>query len=236
MLLGDFMRILIVEDEFNLADVLASRLRKENYNVDISLDGDDGCYKALSGAYDLVILDVMLPFMDGFDILKNMRNHDVSSKVIMLTAKSSLDDKLNGFDIGANDYITKPFHIDEVVARVNVQLKSSFTNKNIISYGDLELDVNKYKVYCLRSKQSVALVRKEFLVLEYFMNNPSIVLSKDQIYNKVWGVENEIESNNLEAYLSFLRKKLKAVSSNVNIKSVRGLGYKLEVNDEKAKE
>ena len=119
---------------------------------------------------------------------------------------------------------------------INVQLKSSFTNKNIISYGDLELDVNKYKVYCLRSKQSVALVRKEFLVLEYFMNNPSIVLSKDQIYNKVWGVENEIESNNLEAYLSFLRKKLKAVSSNVNIKSVRGLGYKLEVNDEKAKE
>ncbi len=230
ILVGDFMRILIVEDEFNLADVLASRLKKENYSVDISLDGEDGCYKALSGAYDLVILDVMLPFMNGFEILDKVRNSGVNCKVIMLTAKSSLDDKLNGFSSGANDYITKPFHIDEVIARVNAQLKSSFSKDNIIKYGDLELDLTKSKIFCVKSGRSVSLVCKEFLILEYFMNNPLVVLSKEQIYNKVWGIENEIESNNLEAYLSFLRKKLKAISSCVNIKSVRGLGYKLEEN------
>jgi DNA-binding response OmpR family regulator len=224
------MRILIVEDEYNLADVIKNKLEKEKYIVDISLDGEDGLYNALTDIYDLIILDVMLPYKNGFEILKEIRNKGINCKVIMLTAKSMLEDKLNGFDNGANDYLTKPFHIDELIARVNVQLKNStdLKKKDVIEYGDLELDISSSKLTCI----SVELVCKEFQLLEYFMNNPKQILSKEQLYDKIWGINNEIESNNLEVYLSFVRKKLKAIESNVNIKSSRGLGYKMEYDNE----
>lgn len=227
------MRILIIEDEFNLADAIKTKLENEKYIVDISTEGEEGFYKATSDIYDLIILDVMLPNMNGFDILKGIREKQIQSKIIMLTAKSMLEDKLNGLKNGANDYITKPFHIDELIARVNVQLQdpASFKKYGIIEYGDLELDIKKSKLTCKTTSESVELVCKEFQVLEYFMNNPEQVLSKEQIYDKVWGIENEIESNNLEVFLSFIRRKLKAIESNVNIKSVRGLGYKLEDNN-----
>jgi DNA-binding response OmpR family regulator len=152
----------------------------------------------------------------------------------MLTAKSMLEDKLNGFDNGANDYLTKPFHIDELIARVNVQLKNStdLKKKDVIEYGDLELDISSSKLTCIKTNNSVELVCKEFQLLEYFMNNPKQILSKEQLYDKIWGINNEIESNNLEVYLSFVRKKLKAIESNVNIKSSRGLGYKMEYDNE----
>ncbi len=231
------MRILIVEDEFNLADAIKTKLQKEKYIVDVSADGEDGFYKANANIYDLIILDVMLPNMNGFDILKGIREKEIQSKVIMLTAKSMIEDKLNGLQNGANDYITKPFHIDELIARVNIQLKdpTSFKKQDIIEYGDLELNIKKTKLTCKTTNESVELVCKEFQLLEYFMNNPEQILSKEQIYDKVWGIENEIESNNLEAFLSFLRRKLKAIESSVNIKAVRGLGYKLEENYEQIK-
>ncbi len=231
------MRILIIEDEFNLADAIKTKLQKEKYIVDISTEGEEGFYKATSDIYDLIILDVMLPNMNGFDILKGIREKQIKSKIIMLTAKSMLEDKLNGLKNGANDYITKPFHIDELIARVNIQLKdpASFKKHGIIEYGDLELDIKKSKLTCKTTNESVELVCKEFQLLEYFMNNSEQVLSKEQIYDKVWGIENEIESNNLEVFLSFVRRKLKAIESNVNIKAVRGLGYKLEDNNEKIK-
>ncbi len=230
------MRILIVEDEFSLADIIASRLKKEKYMVDVVEDGEEGLYYALSGVYDLIILDVMLPKMNGFDILKKIRKEKITSKVIMLTAKSMLEDKLEGLENGANDYVTKPFHMDELVARVNVQLKNvESRNKNLLQYHDLELDVLKSKLTCIKTNETVDLVCKEFQLLEYFMNNPEQILSKEQIYDKVWGIENEIESNNLEVYLSFLRRKLKAINSNINIKSVRGMGYKMEDLDEETK-
>ena len=124
------MRILVVEDEFSLADIIATKLRKEKYNVDISLDGEEGLDKALSDIYDLIILDIMLPKMNGIEILKEIRNNNIDTKVIMLTAKSSLDDKLIGFEKGANDYITKPFHMEELIARVNVWLRSNEKNIN----------------------------------------------------------------------------------------------------------
>lgn len=224
------MRILIVEDEFNLADVIASKLRKENYMVDICTDGEEGIYNLDNTFYDLVILDVMLPGVNGFEILKYIREKEIKSKVIMLTAKSMLEDKLNGLENGANDYITKPFHIEELMARVNIQLKNPVLSKrkDYIEYGDLKLDISKSKIYCNKTEESVELVCKEYQLLEYFMKNPEQILSKEQIYNRVWGLENEIESNNLEAYLSFVRKKLKAIGSSVNIKSIRGLGYKME--------
>lgn len=230
------MRILIVEDEVSLADIIASRLKKEKYMVDVIDDGEEGLYYALSGVYDLIILDVMLPKMNGFDILKKIRKEKITSKVIMLTAKSMLEDKLEGLENGANDYVTKPFHMDELVARVNVQLKNvESRNKNLLQYHDLELDVLKSKLICIKTNETVDLVCKEFQLLEYFMNNPEQILSKEQIYDKVWGIENEIESNNLEVYLSFLRRKLKAINSNINIKSVRGMGYKMEDLDEETK-
>lgn len=230
------MRILIVEDEFSLADLIATRLRKEKYLVDISQDGEEGLYFATSNAYDLIILDVMLPNRNGFDILKEIRKQKINSKIIMLTAKSMLEDKLEGLENGANDYITKPFHIDELVARVNVQLKNTNEwKKNLLSYHDLELHLSKSQLTCKKTNEVVELVCKEFQLLEYFMNNSEQILSKEQIYDKVWGIENEIESNNLEVYLSFLRRKLKAIGSDVCIKSVRGMGYKMEVFDEKIK-
>lgn len=224
------MRILIVEDEYNLADAISSKLKREKYTVDIITDGEEGLYHALTDIYDLIILDVMLPNRNGFEILKSLRENQIKSKVIMLTARSSLEDKLDGFDKGANDYLTKPFHMDELLARVNAQLKSpeNLERKGVLEFGDLELDLTSSVLNCKTTRNHIELVCKEFQLLEYFMKNPNQILSKEQIYDKVWGIDNEILSNNLEAYLSFLRKKLKAIGSNVNIKSSRGLGYRLE--------
>lgn len=228
------MRILIIEDEFNLADAVKERLAKEKYLVDIRTDGEEGYFDALTGIYDLIILDVMLPHKNGFDILRDLRSENIESKIIMLTAKDTINDKLNGFNSGANDYLSKPFHIEELLARVNAQLKTNIniTKKDIIEYQDLELDITKSTLTCKETGQKIELVCKEFQLLEYLMNNKEQILSKEQIYDKVWGMENEIESNNLEAYLSFIRKKLKAIDSKVVIKAVRGLGYKLGVVDE----
>lgn len=224
------MKILIIEDEYNLADAIKERLTKENYLVDISQDGEDGLNEALTGIYDLIILDVMLPRKNGFEILKELKENNIDSKVIMLTAKSMLDDRLQGFDLGADDYLTKPFYVEELLARINVQLKKSNSKetKNILKYKDIELNTKTSKLTCTKTNETVELVCKEFQLLEYFINNKEQVLSKEQIYDRVWGVYNEIESNNLEVYLSFIRKKLKALGSTVNIKSLRGLGYKME--------
>lgn len=231
---GGIVRILIIEDEFNLADVIYSALKKENYLVDIQTDGESGYYSSLSNIYDLIILDVMLPHMNGFEILRKIRENKIDSKIIMLTAKSSLDDKLIGLNNGANDYITKPFHIEELIARVNIQLKNfeNQTQHNILKYNDLELNISNSKLTCTKTNQTVELVCKEFQIIEYLISNKEQILSKEQIYDKIWGVESESESNNLEVYLSFLRKKIKAIGSNTNIKSLRGLGYRLEKNNE----
>ena len=226
------MRILIVEDEFKIADVVADRLRKEQYVVDVFTNGEDGLDNALTNIYDLIILDVMLPKINGFEILEEIRREKISAKVIMLTAKSMLEDKLNGFGNGANDYITKPFHVEELVARVNAQLRINNNQvvKDYIDYGDLRLNLKTTTLLCTTTNEEIEVICKEFLLLEYLMRNANQVISKEQIYDKVWGLENEIESNNLEAYISFIRKKIKVIGSKVQIKAVRGLGYKLEVN------
>ena len=225
------MRILVVEDEFNLADMIAIKLRKEKYNVDVSLDGEDGLDNALSDVYDLVILDIMLPKINGIEILKEIRNNNIDTKVIILTAKSSLEDKLIGFEKGANDYITKPFHMEELIARVNVQLRNNEKNinKDILKFGDIELNVRTSTITCIKNNESINISYKEFMILEYLMNNSNQIISKEQIYDKIWGIDNYFESNNLEAYLSFVRKKLKIIDSDVTIKAIRGMGYKLEV-------
>lgn len=228
------MKVLIVEDEYNLADVIKERLEKEKLIVDIVEDGEEGYYYASTNTYDLIILDVMLPNMSGFQILNKLRTDNINSKIIMLTARSTIEDKLNGLENGTDDYLTKPFHMDELVARVNIQLKRN-GNKNNLSFGDLVLNTTTLKVTCTKTNEVVELIKKEFQLLEYFINNPNQVLSKEQIYDRVWGIENEIESNNLEAYLSFIRRKLRVIESKVVIKSVRGMGYKIEYGDKEIK-
>lgn len=229
------MRILIIEDEFNLADVIVNRLKKENYIVDNSYDGESGLENALTNIYDLIILDIMLPKIDGIEILKQLKKEKIKSKIIMLTAKSQLEDKLEGLNSGANDYITKPFHIDELVARVNVQLRNTDINisKDYIEAGDLRLNLKTTNLLCLTTNESIEIMCKEFQILEYLMQNKGQTLSRDNIYEKVWGFESDAESNNLEAYLSFIRKKMKFIGSNVQIKAVRGLGYRLDCKEEK---
>lgn len=223
------MRILVVEDEYSLLDIIATKLKEEKYIVDTALNGREGLDLALSNIYDLVILDIMLPFVNGIDILKEMKDNKINSKVIMLTAKSTLEDKLIGFNNGANDYITKPFHIEELIARVNAQLRASNNlSLEVITYGDLELNLNTSMIRCINNNEEILLSYKEFIILEYLMDNKKQIISKEQLYNKVWGLDNDFESNNLEVYLSFIRKKIKAIGSKVNIKSIRKIGYRLD--------
>ena len=231
------MQILIIEDEYNLADIIANRLKKEKFTVDISTNGKDGLYNALTNIYNLIILDIMLPYIDGFQILKEIRDNDISTKVIMLTAKSELEDKLNGFQYGADDYLTKPFHIEELVARVNVQLRKDSDQKikDYIEAYDIRLNIKTSTLSCIPTTESIDVGCKEFLILEYLIQNQNMIISREQIYDKVWGIDNNSESNNLEAYLSFIRKKLKIIGSKTNIKAIRGLGYKLEGNHEEIK-
>lgn len=227
---GDKMRILVVEDEYALVDIISTKLKKEKYSVDISLDGEEGLNNALTGIYDLIILDIMLPKKNGIEILREIKEKKIAAKVIMLTAKSGLNDKLLGFECGANDYVTKPFHIEELIARVNAQLRNNTKNsiRGILEFGDLKLNIRTSTLLCTKNNESINISCKEFLLLEYFMSNPNQIISKEQIYDKVWGVDSIFESNNLEAYLSFIRKKIKLIDSDVNIKAVRGLGYKME--------
>lgn len=226
------MRILIVEDEVSLAELVSERLIKERYTVDVSHDGEDGLYNALTGIYDLILLDIMLPKKDGIEILRELRAEGVTSKVIMLTAKGELEDKLIGFGEGANDYVPKPFHIDELVARINAQLRVASVKKEELIYGNTLLDYKTPAVGNKDTGESIKINNKEFQLLEYFMMNHSQVLSKEMIYDRVWGMENDSLSNNLEAYMSFVRKKLKMIDSNVTIKSVRNMGYRMEIVDE----
>ncbi len=237
MNLGGHMKVLIIEDEYNLADVIATRLKKENYQVKIEQDGEEGLYEALNGTYDLILLDVMLPSKNGFEILKEIREEEPDLRVIMLTAKSELEDKLNGLQTGADDYITKPFHMEELVARVNIQLRKSNQSqqKDYLEFGNIQLNIKNTTITCTTTGEVMEIGKKEYELLEYFMNNQNQIISKDQIYTKIWGMDNEIESNNLEVYLSFIRKKLRLIGANVTIKVSRGLGYKLEVNDEETK-
>ena len=227
------MRILVVEDKKALANIVGERLEAEGYGVDVVNDGEEGLYCAVSGAYDLIILDIMLPGLDGFEVLEELQKKNVQSKVIILSARSALSDKLKGLQNGADDYITKPFHLDELVARVELQLKDkSSTVDGSLAFGDLSLDIKSSILKCVKTKQEVELVKKELEILEFLINNKKQIVSKQQIYDNVWGIENEVESNNLEVYLSFVRRKIRAIGSKVTIKASRGLGYRLDYNSD----
>ena len=227
------MKILIIEDEYNLADAIKSILVEERYDVTINTDGEVGLDNALSGIYDLIILDVMLPHVNGFEILKKIREEKIEIKVIMLTAKNSIEDKMQGFQGGADDYLTKPFYMEELLARVNLQLRkrSGDVYNKKLEVGDIALDISKLELISLKTSESINVIGKEFQLLELFMHHPNQVLEKEQIFIKIWGYDSESDMNTLEAYISFLRKKLKLLSSCIIIKSIRNIGYKFEVKN-----
>ena len=231
------MKILIIEDEYNLADAIASMLRKEKYNVLIQTDGEEGLDEALTNIYDLIILDVMLPHKNGFEILKEIREEKISAKVLMLTAKNTIDDKMIGFNNGADDYLTKPFHMEELMARVHVQLrKNNMASSDVIELGDIILNIKSMELANKLENHKVKIIGKEFQLLELLMHNPNQVMEKEQLFVKIWGYETECDINTLEAYISFIRKKLKLVKSKINLKAIRNVGYILEVNNEKIKD
>ena len=225
------MRIIIIEDEYNLADAIGTMLKQEKYEVDIFTNGKKGLEEVLTGVYDLLILDVMLPIINGFEILKEIKKEKIDTKVIMLTAKNTIDDKMFCFNNGVDDYLTKPFHMDELLARVNIQLRKNIDN-SILEYGNTKLDIKKMILFNEQKDLSISIIGKEFMVLELLMNNINQVLEKEMIFNKIWGYDTESDINSLEVYMSFIRKKLKIINSNISIKTIRNIGYKL-VLDEK---
>ena len=222
------MKILIIEDEYSLADAIAETLQKENYTTEIVTNGEDGENEALTNIYDLILLDVMLPKKDGFEILKNIKNEKINTPIIMITAKSEMTDKLKGLENGVDDYITKPFHMRELVARVKIVLRRSanIENTNILEYCDLKLDLNTGKM--LANNIEIAINGKELALMEILLINKNQIVNREILANKIWGYNSEAEYNNVEVYVSFLRRKLKLLNSKVKIKAVRGIGYKLE--------
>lgn len=226
------MKILIIEDEYSLADTVAEALKRENFDVTIITNGEDGEDEALTNVYDLILLDVMLPKKNGFEILKTIKQEKIDSPVILLTAKSEIDDKLNGLENGADDYVTKPFHLKELIARVKVVLKrnANIEDTNILEFGDLKLDLTNGEMIC--DNQKIQISGKELNLLELLMLNKSQVIDKEVIADKIWGFNSDAEYNTAEVYISFLRKKLKLLKSKVKIKTVRSIGYKLEIEND----
>lgn len=228
------MRLLLIEDEPGLVEALKAIFLKENYCVDAFMDGVSGLDYGLTGIYDLIILDIMLPKKNGIDVLKDLRKARIETPVLMLTAKSELENKIEGLDCGADDYLTKPFETGELLARVRAMTrrKGEITSQNL-TVGDLTLNRNTREILC--ESISVKLGLKEFILLETLMLNAKQVISKEQIVEKVWGFDDESEYNNVEVYVSFVRKKMAFVGSKVQIKVNRGIGYFLENNQMKIK-
>ena len=226
------MRILIVEDEVRLAETLRDLLELEHYTADISHDGESGLDNALSDIYDLVILDVMLPKKDGFSVLRELRQAGKTMPVLMLSARSELSDRVEGLDCGADYYLTKPFEPKELLAcvRMLTRRQPELRQTDALKYGDLRLEKTSFTLSC--GERSVRLSRKEFDMMEMLMLNQKLVITKEKLLLKVWGYESDAEDNNVEVYISFLRKKLDHLHSQVKIRTIRMVGYCLEAPEE----
>ncbi len=226
------MRILLVEDEIRMAQALCEILRLENYEVDHCANGPEGLAAIESGIYDIVILDVMLPGMNGYEIARRVRNKGIATPILMLTAKAELDDKVTGLDSGADDYLTKPFMTKELLARLRALGRRRIgATDGVLSYGDITLDTSTLTLACTASGQNVRLSEKEYRILEYLIANSGQILTREQLAVKIWGYESDAEYNNVEVYMSFTRKKLTFVEAKTEIKAVRGIGYELRCDD-----
>lgn len=225
------MRILVVEDNLRLADTLADALRAENYMVDIANDGLQGYEDAASGIYDILILDLMLPQMNGYEVLSSLRSDGNHIPVLILSARSELDDKLQGFRVGADDYVTKPFEIEELIMRIQAITRrriSQDIDMQFLRAGDLAFDNNTCEISNINTGKSMKISGKEMQLCEFLLINQNQVLEKEQIATKIWGYDSNAEYNNVEVYISFLRRKFQHLQVNTRIRAVRGVGYILE--------
>lgn len=224
------MRVLIVEDEIRLAEALGQIITEQKFAVDIVHDGAAGLDYGLSGLYDVIVLDVMLPKLSGFEVVRGLRAQKITTPEILLTAKDEISDKVTGLDCGADDYMTKPFAPEELLARLRaLSRRQGDVVLSELTFADLTLNLSNYSLN--RGPKSVHLGLKEFEVLRILMSNPKQVVPKEDLIIKVWGMESEAEDNNVEAYISFLRKKFFFLGSKVNINTIRKVGYRLEAEE-----
>lgn len=221
------MRILLAEDEKDLSKALCAVLKHNNYSVDAVYDGQDALDYGLCENYDAIILDIMMPKKDGLEVLKTLRENGVSTPVLILTAKAQVEDKIAGLDMGADDYLSKPFSMGELLARIRAitRRKAEFS-PNLITFGNLSLNRETYEL-CVGSG-SIRLGNKEFQMIEMLMSNPGRLISTEQFMERIWGYETEAEINVVWVYISYLRKKLTSLGADIEIKAVRGVGYTLE--------
>lgn len=222
------MNVLLIEDELELSAGLVHLLKKAKFNVDAVYDGESGYNYGLSDRYDVIVLDLMLPKLNGFEVLRKLRAENVATPILILSALGQTSDKVRGLDLGADDYLSKPFQPEELLARVRALLrrKTEVINQDVTKFGDIEFNASSYELICNGKKIKVSL--KESEILAYFLSRPNFVVTKDELIIKIWGYDSEAEYNNIEVYISFLRKKLVFLGSTVNIATVRGAGYKLE--------
>ena len=224
------MRVLLVEDEKRLSQALQKLLQKESYEVDAVYTGTDGLDWARTNSYDAVILDVMLPGMDGFEVLRHLREERIATPVLMLTARGGVEDRVRGLTGGADYYLPKPFETAELMACLKTSTRrGEVAPRMTLAAGDVELSESEGKLRCTATGKDVKLGAKEYQLMEFFLRNPGQILPKEMIQERVWGYDSEAEYNNLEVYVSFLRKKLTFLGSEAKIRASRGLGYALEV-------
>jgi len=224
------MRVLLAEDEKEMSNALVAILKHNNYSVDAVYDGADALDYGLSENYDVVILDIMMPKMNGLEVLEKLREKGIHTPILLLTAKTEIEDRIHGLDMGADDYLSKPFAMGELLARVRAMTrrKSEFT-PNLILVGNISLNKENYELS--NTKSSLRLANKEFQMLEMLMNNPKRLISTEQFMERIWGYDAEAEINVVWVYISYLRKKLASLDANVKIKAVRGVGYTLEESE-----
>ncbi|MBQ1516922.1 MAG: response regulator transcription factor [Clostridia bacterium] len=222
------MNILLAEDERRMAQALCEILRREGYDVNSVFDGTSAVNALETKQYDVIILDVMMPGMSGFEVASYAREMGIDTPILMLTAKAELDDKVEGLDSGADDYLTKPFMTKELLARIRALTRRRKKNSDTsLSYGDIALEKASFTLKCTSTEQTIRLSDKEFRILEYLISNSGQILTREQFAVRIWGSDSESEYNNVEVYMTFTRKKLSFVGSKTKIKAVRGLGYEL---------
>ena len=220
------MRLLLAEDEVELSNAIVTILKHQNYSVDAVYDGLDAYDYLSAQEYDGAILDIMMPKLDGISVLKKLRSEGNSTPILMLTAKSELNDKIEGLDSGADDYLTKPFAMQELLARIrSITRRNGEIQGQTLSFSDLTLNRSNFTLTC--GDKSIALSNKEFQMLEMMIANPKQIISQDQFMDKIWGLDSETEMSVVWVYISYLRKKLKDINSHVSIKATRNVGYSL---------
>ena len=223
------MRILIIDDEVKLTDALSFMLKKESYTVDVANDGITGYEHAESGIYDIIVLDVMLPYKDGLSVLKELRLNSINTPIIMLSAKNSIEDKIAGLDLGADDYLPKPFSSEELLARIRALFRRKDNELKLstdIKVRDMVLMPNECVVKI--KNEEIKLKLKEAQIIEMLMNNFNRTVTREQLLDKVWGFDKDVDVNNIEAQVCFLRKKVNFKDAGLKLETVRGIGYSLK--------